>query len=110
MNSSDRNINALQHTTAAYQQSENASLNYTFNYASVLQTATISASVWSSTANGVTISATSNTTNTATAKLSGSPGQYKVVNKITTSGGETIERIISLQIVSNDEDGSGDYE
>lgn len=110
MNSSDRNINALQHASTAYQQSENSALNYVINYASLLQTATISASVWSSASNGVTISAPANTTNTTTAKLSGTPGKYKIVNKITTSAGETVERIISLQIVSNDEDGNGDYE
>lgn len=110
MNINDRVINALQRRTAAYQQSENAAYIYTVNYAATLQTATISTSTWSSAANGVTISVTSNTDTTATAKLSGTPGRYKVVNKITTSTGETDERIISLHIMANDQMSQGDYE
>lgn len=110
MNVNDRIINALQRRTSAYQQSENAAYIYTINYAATLQAATIATSTWSSAANGLTISATSNTDTTATAKVTGTPGRYKIVNKITTSTGETDERIISLYIMTNDQTSQGDYE
>lgn len=110
MNVNDREVNALQSRTAAYQQSENAAHIYTVNYAATLQAATISTSTWSCATNGATISNTSNTDHTSTAKLSGKPGRYKIVNKITTSTGETDERIISLYIMTNDQTNQGDYE
>lgn len=110
MNIADRSINALQHRCQAYQQAENAVLDYTINYASLLNTDTISTSSWSSRQNGVTIALTSNTTTTATAKLSGTPGQYRVVNKIVTANGLTDERIINLTILSNDDLSTKDYQ
>lgn len=101
MNINDRTINAIQSETAPFHQSENATLTYTINYAPLLQTATISASEWSTTGS-VSIASEANTDTTTSAKLSGSTGRYRVVNKITTSAGEIIERIISLTITRND--------
>jgi len=108
MNANDRNINALQFKTFSAQQSENSALLYTINYASLLGSDTISTSEWSG---NLTISNKSNTTTTAIAKLSASPGRYKSVNKIVTAAGETYDRIISLHVTRNDTSlVVGDYE
>lgn len=110
MNIADRTINALQHRSQAYQQSENALLDYTVNYASLLNTDTITTSTWSSSQNGATIVSTSNTTTTATAKISATPGKYRIINKIVTANGLTDERIIILDIPSNDDLSTEDYQ
>lgn len=109
MNIADRTINALQGQQFSMQQSENAALFYTVNWAGVLQADTISASEWSCTG-GASIASASDTDTTATAKLSGSPGRYRVVNKITTVAGNTDERIILLTISDNDGYRVGDYQ
>ncbi len=107
MNNSNRNINSIQ-PIPAFQQSENSALKYTINYIALLQAATISSSTFSATPS-LTISS-SNTTTTTTATISGSPGRYKIVNKIVTSTGETIERIIPLHIQRNVAPVVGDYQ
>lgn len=107
MNINDRTINALQFRSAQFQQSENAELSYTINWATVLGTDTISASAWQASGN---ISLTSsNTDTTATVKVSGSPGCYILTNKITMASGMVDERSIRLQITVNDRDTFPDY-
>lgn len=110
MNIADRNINALQSLTSHFTQSENAALTYTVNYASTLATDTISTSTWSSEDTGVTIASDTSTTTTASARLSGSPGAYAVINKIVTAAGDTIERTIKLTVTANEGSAGEDYE
>jgi hypothetical protein len=107
VNIADRTLNALQGKTFACQQADAADLVYTVNWASTLNS-DIATSVWSSTSSGVTIAATSNTTATASARITGDPGKHHVTNTITTAAGETDERVISLTITGNAV--QGDYE
>lgn len=108
MNISDRTLNALQGKTFACQQSENAALVYTINWAAVLQAGTIANSEWAVTSGTATIASEANTDTTASAKLSGVPGRHIITNKITTAAGEVDERHISLTITG--ERTEGDYE
>ena len=84
------------------QQTENADQTYTVNWATELDTDTISSSDWTSEDNGVTITNKANTTTQASCRLSGDVGRYRVVNKIVTAGGDTMERYINLEIMDND--------
>jgi hypothetical protein len=102
-------MNALQGQQFSYSQSENAALSYVMNWAGVLQSGTISISTWECN-ESLTIAATANTTTTATARLSGEPGHYRIVNRIVTASGDTDERIILLTITDNNGYRVGDYE
>lgn len=108
MNINDRTFNALQQHTFTAEQSENSALKYSINYSSVLQTATISASVWSSPS--ATIASDSTSGKTVTATISGAIGWHVITNKINTSTSETIERSIKLHICQNQGYTPGDYE
>jgi hypothetical protein len=83
------------------EQNENAAITYTVNYAAEIDTDTISTSTWSSEDSGVTIANEANTTTQASCRLSGDTGCYRVVNKIVTAGGDTLERFIDLRIRDN---------
>ena len=83
------------------EQHENAAITYTVNYAAELDTDTISTSTWSSEDSGVTIANEANTTTQASCRLSGNIGCYRVVNKIVTAAGDTIERYVDLRIRDN---------
>lgn len=96
----DRVLNASRQVLQA-RQSENAARVYTVNWASELDTDTISTSTWSCEDSNVTIASDSNTTTTAYATISGSIGEYRIVNKIVTAAGETDERYIDLKIMDN---------
>ena len=100
MRANRRTLNARYRELIA-KQSENAALTYTINYAAELDTDTISTSTWSSEDSGVTIANDANTTTQATVRLSGDVGRYRVVNKIVTAAGDTMERYIDLRIVDN---------
>lgn len=104
-----RTVNALRYDTATFQQSENAVLDYTINWESEIGSDTISTSTWSTEDSGITISNTSDTDTTATCKLTGDPGRYRVVNKIVTAGGLTDERVIELVVTENNRVTSSDY-
>lgn len=95
-----RTFNA-RHVESKAEQRENAALLYTLNYAAELDTDTISTSTWNCEDSGLTIANEANTTQTAAARLSGDVGRYRVVNKIVTSGGDTLERYIDLTIRDN---------
>jgi len=102
MNLTDRTIQALTHKRQRAQQSENADLDYSVNWAAVLAADTISTSAWESTPSGLTISSEAKSGNVAAANLTGSPGEYTVVNKIVSAAGVTDERIFHLRITDND--------
>lgn len=108
MNINDRTLNAIQGKTFVCQQSENAALLYTIDWAAVLQSGTIATSEWSVTSGTATIATESDTDTAATAKLSGQPGRCIITNKITTAAGEVDERHISLTITG--ERTVGDYD
>jgi len=99
---SSRTLQALSQDRLKASQNENAALNYSVNWGAQIDTATISTSTWTSEDN-VTIASESNTTTTASAILSGGVGTYRVVNKITTSDGQTDERIFLITIRENDD-------
>lgn len=84
-------------------QDSNETLSYTVNWSSWLGTDTI-ASV-SNVATGLTLSGASNTTTTATFKLSGSRSGW-LEHRITTAAGNTKELLVLLEIdgfpVAND--------
>jgi len=104
----DRTLQALSQDRLKAAQNENAELTYSVNWGPQIDTNTISTSTWTS-EDGATIASEANTTLTTSATLSGSVGCYRVVNKITTSDGQTDERIIVLTILDND-DYLRDYE
>jgi hypothetical protein len=76
-------------------QDENETLTYTVNWSTWLGTDTI-ASVTNETS-GITVSAASNTTTTATFKLSGNRSGW-LEHRITTAGGLTKELLVLLEI------------
>lgn len=90
-------------------QKENENRYHTMNWAGDLDTATISSSDWS-TEGSITIANESNATYTATCQLSGTPGRYRVVNQITDSGGNVLERLLDVRIEDNSFDSVPDYE
>ena len=83
-------------------QTEDSAETYTVNWAAELDTDTISTSAWSAEDSGVTIANEANTTTTTSARLSGSPGRYRIINKITTAAGDTMERYLDLIVMEND--------
>lgn len=76
-------------------QDENETLDYTVNWSGWLGTDTI-ASV-SNVTTGISLSGASNTTTTATFKLSGSISGW-LEHRITTAGGRTKELLILLEV------------
>ena len=103
-----RTLNARQMELKA-QQSENSELTYTVDYATELDTDTISTSTWTSEDSGVTIANEANDTQTASARLSGDTGRYRIVNKVVTAAGDTYERYIDLIIYENEKYYSTDW-
>ena len=77
----------------------NETLNYTFNWADALGSATISSSTWVITPTGPTLSNSANTSTTATIYVSGcTQGKiYSLSNRITTNGGVIEEKTITLR-------------
>ena len=102
MNIIDNTIQALTHRRSRFQQSENADLGYSVNWAAVLGADTISTSAWESTPS-LTISSEADSGNVASANITGSVGEYLITNKIVSAAGITDERIFSLRITDNDE-------
>jgi len=82
-------------------QSENADLNYTVNWGAQIDTATISTSTWASEDN-ITITNQANSTTKASANLKADIGTHRVINKITTTDGQTDERMFILTVTDND--------
>ena len=101
-------LNALQ-PSGIFQQQENAAIIYTVNWAGLLDTDTISTSTWTAENSGSTIANEANTTTTASARLSGTPGKYLFTNKITTAAGDTREKQIVLVVKDNDHAVNTDY-
>lgn len=96
-----RTLNA-RWTELKAKQTENAAETYTVNWAAELDTDTISTSTWSTEDSGATIANEANTTTTASARLSGDVGRYRIINKIVTAAGDTMERYIDLTVMEND--------
>lgn len=82
-----------------YQKDPGATLNYTVDWSAWLGADTIATSTFT-VPSGITKDAESNTTTTATVKLSGGTdgSDYSVVNRITTAGGLTDERTIQINV------------
>lgn len=75
-----------------------AILDYQFNWATWLGSDTIATSTWTVPA-GITQSSETETTTTATIWLSGGTdgSDYQVVNTITTAGGRTDQRTLTIR-------------
>ena len=102
-------LNALQAQTLMAVAPENAAKTFTVNWAGQLDTDTISTSSWSTEDSSLTIANESNTTTTASARLSGDIGTHRAVNKIVTAAGDTLERYIDLTIEDNSSGYAYDY-
>ena len=102
MNISKRTFNPLLAKQFRFSQLENALLSYIGNWGAAIQALTISASTWTVENGSVTLSGESNTNTTTTVKITGSPGESTIVNKVTLSDGQIDERIIKLRITDND--------
>ena len=96
-----RELNARYQTLSA-SQTEDSAQTYTVNWAAELDTDTISTSTWTAEDSGLIIANESNTTQSASARLSGDTGRYRIINKIVTTAGDTMERYIDLIIMEND--------
>lgn len=107
MNINDRTINASQHFRFSAAQQEGETLQYIISYASILQSAEISTSTWE--ASTASVASPSNTTTSATAKITASSGRHEITNTITTTTGETHKRIIALVVKRDDNYAAGDY-
>jgi hypothetical protein len=107
MNINDRTINAAQYFRFPATQQEGETLQYAINYASILQTSEISTSTWE--ASTASVANPSNTTTSATAKITASPGRHEITNTITTTIGETHKRVIALAVKRNCDYVEGDY-
>jgi len=98
----NKTLNALQFYNLTVRQHENAAITYTIKWSPAFATGvTLSTSTWSSEDSGVTIANAASTTTAATARISASPGRYRVVNKITTSAGDTDERYLDVIVHDN---------
>lgn len=77
----------------------NSVLDYVVNWASWLDTDTISTSTWT-VPTGITKASDTNTTTTATIWLSGGTAgtSYDIANKIVTAAGRTEERTITIVV------------
>jgi len=104
-----RTLNAIQANTLQALQQENAALTYTVNWASVLDTDTISSSTWTTEDSGLTIANAASSTTTTSCRLSGDPGRYRAVNKIVTAAGDTYERYVDITILDNTSGYARDY-
>ncbi len=96
----DQTLNARKACLVA-EQTENAAKTYTVNWSAQLGSDTISTSTWTTEDSAVTIANESNTTTSASCRLSGDVGRYRVVNKIVTAAGDTDERYIDLTVKDN---------
>jgi hypothetical protein len=91
-------------------QNENEALTYTVNWAGDLDTDTINSDTWTSESGGLTIANESNTDTESICRISaGNPGCYRVVNQIVTAGGDTLERILEIEVGENNPDSLLDY-
>lgn len=77
----------------------NEVLDYQIDWADRLGSDTIATSTWTI-PSGLTAGATSNTTTTATTWLSGGTedDDYEVQNRITTTGGRTMDQTVKLRV------------
>lgn len=75
-------------------------LDYTFDFSGELDTDTISSATWTAIDAGPTIDGTSNTTTTASAFLTGGTAgsDYRVQCSVSTAGGRTIVRRMTLHV------------
>jgi hypothetical protein len=77
-----------------------AILNYTIDWSQWLGSDTIQTSTWPTITAGITMASSSNSTTTATIKVSGGTdgSDYDLTNRIVTAGGLTDERTIRIQV------------
>jgi hypothetical protein len=73
-------------------------LDYQIDWAPVLESDSIATSIWTAPA-GFAVGSTTNTATTSTVWLSGgNAGSHLITNRITTAGGRTFERSVSLKV------------
>jgi adenine specific DNA methylase Mod len=90
-------------------QNENEAKAYVINWAGELDEDAISTSDWT-TEDSITIANEESSTIETSARLSAaSPGCYRAVNTITTSNGDTLERIIEVRVGENNPGSLLDY-
>lgn len=82
-----------------YQKGTAEVLDYVFNWANWLGVDVISTSTFTATT-GITVSSSSKTDTTATAWVTGGTinEEYKLTNRIITTGGRTAERIMYISV------------
>lgn len=97
----DTSFNAIYSALFSVRQPENAKLKYTINWHGAMDSSTISSSTWTTEDSGITISDQANTTTEASCKVTGDPGSYRIVNKVTLADGDIDERIIDVRIIDN---------
>lgn len=86
----------------SFNKREGSLLSYRFNWGGWLDGDTVAASTFTVTPAGLTTVSTTNTTSTATIKLSGGNvgTTYSVLNRITTAGGLTDARDCTVTVVA----------
>jgi len=104
---SDRTLYAISDQRQPFNLHENEAITHTVNWRNVIG-GTISTSAWSS-ESGLTVASATNDDYTASARLSGSQGRYRVTNKVVDTNGDTHERILDIAIFRNENLGEDDY-
>jgi hypothetical protein len=110
MNIAKRTINSLMQRSGRFIQSENSNLKYQVDYVAQLGSDTIATSTWTVESGSLTVTGGAESDNITSAVVSGSTGESRLVNKITTTtSGETIERIFRIKITDNSDECACDY-
>jgi len=106
--SHQREVRATQ-PNALFEQGENAAITYTVNWIGRLGSNTISSSTWTRENSGSMVANEANTTQKASARLSGSAGIYLLTNKVVLDNGDTMEYQFKLRVNDNDLGITTDY-
>jgi hypothetical protein len=105
MNLTKRTVNSISQRSGRFIQSENSALKYYGDYVAQLDGDTIASSTWTDETGGLTIASEAESDGITSALISGTPGEYRLVNKVTTTtGGETLERVFRIKIKDNNAD------
>lgn len=99
MNVSQADFNAAQSHSFVIPLTEGETRQISINYSAVLSSSVnISNTTWTCEQAGLTVGNDTVSGKSATVRISGAPGRYNLVNTITTSGGETIIRVVRVVI------------
>lgn len=105
----NRTLQARQRKSQMFEQQENAEILYAVNWNAELDTDTISSSTWTEETSGATLADETNTTTSASVRVSGDRGQHLITNKIVTTNGDTMERQLIVKVLDNDIGVTSDY-